>query len=241
MSSILVYHSISAPAVPLPSAADISPERFARQLQWLSRWRQVVPLTETLDRKRSGRRTAITFDDGFRDNLTVALPLLEKFNLPMTLFVSAGFVDQAGYLTESDLRELAQHPLITIGAHGFWHRHFNRLTVREARTELIDSRSLLADITRQPVELLAWPFGECDADLELLAAECGYRAAWSVWKGNNGRFSRWRVPLGRWDNMPRFIAKTCGGYAATKARGHRRHAEPEQILKGEPGQTALAS
>ena len=224
MSSILVYHSISAPAEPLPSAVDISPELFARHLSWLARWRDVVPLTDTLQRGRSARRTAITFDDGFRDNLTAALPLLEKFDLPMTLFVSAGFVDQAGYLSEADLRYLAQHKLITIGAHGFWHRHFNRLTVKEARSELIESRRFLQDITSRQIELLAWPFGECDEGLEVLAAECGYRAAWSVWKGNNDRFSRWRVPLGRWDNLPRFIAKTCGVYSATKARWHRRHA-----------------
>jgi peptidoglycan/xylan/chitin deacetylase (PgdA/CDA1 family) len=223
MSSILVYHSISAPARPMPSAIDISPELFARQLRWLARWRQVVPLSETVRGGRGWRRTAITFDDGFRDNLTVALPLLEQYDLPMTLFVSAGYVDQAGYLTEADLRELARHKLVTIGAHGFWHRHFNRLAVKEARTELIESREFLEDVTGQRVDLLAWPFGECNEELEVLAAECGYRAAWSVWKGSNTRFSRWRVPLGRWDNMPRFIAKTCGVYAATTARLHRRH------------------
>jgi len=240
MSSILVYHSISAPAEPLPSAVDISPELFERHLHWLSRWREVVPLTETLRQGRNARRTAITFDDGFRDNLTAALPLLEKFDLPITLFVSAGFVDQPGYLTKADLRALAQHQLVTIGAHGFWHRHFNRLPVKEARSELIESRRFLQDIIGRQVDLLAWPFGECNEGLEVLAAECGYRAAWSVWKGSNDRFSRWRVPLGRWDNLPRFIAKTCGLYGATKARWHRRHADQEQETN-QPQPTVLAA
>src|SRR6185369_15830336 len=177
MTSVLVYHSISSPPEPLPSAADISPERFARQLRWLARWRQVVPLTETLGRGRGTGRTAITFDDGFRDNLTVALPLLEKFDMPMTLFVSAGFVRQAGYLTEADVRYLAQHRLITIGAHGYWHRHFNRVPLKAARAELIESRRALEEMTGQKIDLLAWPFGECNENLEVLAAECGYRAA----------------------------------------------------------------
>src|SRR5207253_5974941 len=83
MSLVLVYHSISTPPEPLPSEMDISPARFEQQLRWLKRRRAVVPLVETLPARRPKyRQVAITFDDGFRDNLTVALPLLEQFELP---------------------------------------------------------------------------------------------------------------------------------------------------------------
>jgi len=199
---------------------DISPNRFARQLRWLSRWRRVVPLVDTLS-TGSDRRVALTFDDGYRDNLTVALPLLEKFQMPMTLFVTAGFVDRRGYLSEEELRTLAGHPLITIGAHGLWHRHFNRITFDDARFELIESRRLLQEITGREIDLMAWPFGECNDELEQLSKECGYRAAWSVWQGTNSSHSRWRVPMGRKDNLFRFVAKATGAYALTKARWHR--------------------
>ena len=64
------------------------PERFERQLGWLSRWAKVVRLHQTLRNVDTDRLVAITFDDGFRDNLTVALPLLEKFNMPMTLMMT---------------------------------------------------------------------------------------------------------------------------------------------------------
>jgi peptidoglycan/xylan/chitin deacetylase (PgdA/CDA1 family) len=219
MHSILVYHTISSPDEPLAGDIDISPARFARQLHWLSRWHQVVRLDETLGDLSGGSRArgvAITFDDGFRDNLTVALPLLEKFHLPITLFVAAGFVGQDGYLSTEELREIARHPLVTIGAHGFWHRHFTHLSNDEARLELRESRSLLKDITGLKIDLMAWPFGECDARLERLSKECGYRAAWSVWKGTNSTYSRWRVPLGRRDKMARFVAKVSGAYFPTK-------------------------
>ena len=221
MDSVLVYHSISTPPEPMLGEIDISPQRFAQQLRWLSRSGRVVPLVETLGARKSKGLVAITFDDGYRDNLTVALPLLEKFQLPMTLFVTAGFVDRDGFLSEEELRELSRHPLITIGAHGLWHRDFNGLELDDARFELIESRRLLEEITGQRVDLMAWPFGECKPDVERLSAECGYRAAWSVWKGTNGEHSRRRVPLGRRDNLIRFAAKASGVYALTKSKWRR--------------------
>lgn len=222
-----MYHSISSPAEPMPGDIDISPERFEQQLEWLARTKRVVTLDETLFHPPS-RAIAITFDDGYRDNLTVALPLLEKFKLPMTLFVVAGFVDSDGYLSEEELQEIASHPLITIGSHGLWHRHFNRITLDEARFELKESKHLLEGTIGKPVDLMAWPYGECTAEVEQLAGECGYRAAWSVWKGTNGAHSRWRVPLGRNDHMLRFIAKASGVYGLTEARLHRYHERRRQ-------------
>ena len=216
MHSILIYHTISSPPKPLPGDIDISPRRFERQLRWLSRWHQVVKLEETLGNNSRTRGVAITFDDGFRDNLTVALPLLEKFRLPITLFVAPGLVGREGYLSEEELREIARHPLVTIGAHGLWHRHFTRLSNDEARLELRESKSLLKNITGRRIDLMAWPFGDCDPGLERMSEECGYLAAWSVWKGTNSTYSRWRVPLGRRDNMARFIAKVSGAYIPTK-------------------------
>jgi len=220
MNSVLVYHSISAPAEPMPGDIAVSPARFEQQLAWLRKTNRVVRLEETLVRS-SGREIAITFDDGYRDNLTTALPLLEKYNLPMTLFVVAGFVNGDGYLSEDELRQISRHPLITIGAHGIWHRHFNRISHAEAQFELIESRRLLEETIEGKVDLMAWPYGECTREAEELAGSCGYRAAWSVWKGNDGRFSRWRVPLGRNDHMLRFVAKCSGLYGLTEARLHR--------------------
>ena len=221
MNSVLVYHTISSPREPMLADVDVSPERFEQQLRWLARWRRVVPLIETLSPDNGRRLVAITFDDGYRDNLTVALPLLEKYSQPATLFVSAGFIGREGYLSEDDLREISRHPLITIGAHGLWHRHFNLLPADEARLEMVESRRILERITGNKIDLMAWPYGECDRRLEQLSAECGYHASWSVWKGMNSPHSRWRVPVGRRDNMARFVIKALGFYAMTEARLHR--------------------
>lgn len=219
MHSVLVYHTIDEVKGQPICPEMISPERFEQQLQWLSRCHRVTPLIETLSSKRNS--VALTFDDGYRDNLTAALPLLEKYSMPATIFMVAGFVDRDGYLSESELREISKHPLVTIGSHGLWHRNFNELSETEARFELTESRRALENITGQPITLLAWPYGECSSHLEQLSGECGYAASWSVWKGNNSRHSLWRVPLGARDNLVRFAAKVSGVYALTEAKLHR--------------------
>jgi peptidoglycan/xylan/chitin deacetylase (PgdA/CDA1 family) len=216
MHTILTYHSISSPPEPLPADADVSPEKFEAHLRWLAAHRRVVPLGDVLAAPARARLVAVTFDDGFRDNLTAALPLLEQYRTPATIFVTAGFVGREGYLTEGDVRELAAHPLITVGAHGLHHRHFARLTADEARHELRESRRVLEAITGRTVDLMAWPYGECNAELERMSAACGYRAAWSVWHGRNTSHSLWRVPLSRYDTLPRFMLKVSRAYFPVK-------------------------
>lgn len=219
MHSVLVYHTIDEARGQTTCPEMIAPARFERQLNWLSRRRRVTPLIETLSNKTS--LVALTFDDGYRDNFTTALPLLEKYSMPATIFMVAGFVGRDGYLSPAELREISKHPLVTIGSHGLWHRNFNAISETEARFELTESRRALESIIDQKVTLMAWPYGECNSQLEQLSAECGYAASWSVWRGSNGRHSRWRVPLGARDNMVRFVAKVSGAYALTEAKLHR--------------------
>lgn len=217
MHRAIVYHTISAPKTALPANIDVSPERFETHLGWLSKRRErVVPLRKFLSAPDKENLFAITFDDGFRDNLTVALPLLEKYELPMTLFIAASFIGKEEYLHEEDVQTLASHPLVTIGSHGFWHRHLTKASEEDVRFDLSESKKLLEEITGKEIDLLAYPFGDCNRKVERISEECGYVAAWSVWNGQNTPFSRWRVPLGRNDNLPRFIAKVSPIYFPVK-------------------------
>ncbi|CAN5414979.1 polysaccharide deacetylase family protein [soil metagenome] len=217
MHKVVVYHTISSPEAALPADTDISPQRFETHLRWLAKRRKhVTTLRETLFPTAHKNLIAITFDDGYRDNLTVALPLLEKYDLPMTLFMAADFIGKEDYLTADDLKFLAAHPLVTIGSHAFSHQHLTELSKAEAEFELLESKKILEEITGKTIDLLAYPYGDCNSTIEWLSAECGYAAAWSVWNGNNTPHSRWRIPLGRNDNLPRFIAKVSPFYFPVK-------------------------
>jgi peptidoglycan/xylan/chitin deacetylase (PgdA/CDA1 family) len=89
---ILLYHRVADPPSD-PWALSVTPEHFAEQLDALRRHMDVVPLVELLrdDRRRtSDRAVAVTFDDGYGDNLHAAWPLLRHFDVPWTLFLASG-------------------------------------------------------------------------------------------------------------------------------------------------------
>src|SRR5215831_16190313 len=92
---ILLYHRVAAIDSD-PWSLCITPERFSEHLEVL---RECMPITlEQAD--LSGRygakrpRVVVTFDDGYADNLYAAKPLLERFDIPATVFVVTGYVGQ---------------------------------------------------------------------------------------------------------------------------------------------------
>lgn len=99
---ILMYHSISK------SRRDsdvfdlhVSPANFDRQIRELSRTCEIVTLSDMMRDFRNGQlrpnTVALTFDDGYANNLEVAAPILRKFNAPATLFVCTGFLGRDSY------------------------------------------------------------------------------------------------------------------------------------------------
>jgi peptidoglycan/xylan/chitin deacetylase (PgdA/CDA1 family) len=88
--AVLLYHRVAARDHD-PHGNCVTPEHFDQQLAFIGHTMNVVALDELARRVREGRRTnglvAITFDDGYEDNLTQALPLLEKHSVPATFFI----------------------------------------------------------------------------------------------------------------------------------------------------------
>jgi len=94
--SILVYHRV------VPEPDPLVPDHVcAREFDWqlaaLERWFTVLPLREAAARLRGGtlpaRSACVTFDDGYADNVTVALPILRRRGVPATFFLATSFID----------------------------------------------------------------------------------------------------------------------------------------------------
>jgi peptidoglycan/xylan/chitin deacetylase (PgdA/CDA1 family) len=94
--SILTYHRVTTePDALFPD--QVCAAEFDAQMRLLRRWFNVLPLAEAITRLGDGklpaRAACVTFDDGYEDNATVALPILLRHRLPATFFVSTGFLD----------------------------------------------------------------------------------------------------------------------------------------------------
>jgi peptidoglycan/xylan/chitin deacetylase (PgdA/CDA1 family) len=94
--SILIYHRVLAAPDPLfPEQVDA--RRFEQHVRLLNRWFRVMPLAEAVrrlaNRTLPPRAACITFDDGYADNVEVALPILQRHQTPATFFVASGFLD----------------------------------------------------------------------------------------------------------------------------------------------------
>jgi peptidoglycan/xylan/chitin deacetylase (PgdA/CDA1 family) len=107
---ILLYHRIAECASPDPFALCVTPRHFAEHLEVLKSHGPVISLrqlSDDLHRKRLPRRAvAITFDDGYADNLHQAKPLLDRYAMPATLFVASGYLGGAREFWWDELERL---------------------------------------------------------------------------------------------------------------------------------------
>ena len=132
------------------------------------------------------RSVIITMDDGNESVYTEALPLIEKYRVPVTLFIYPSAISNASYaMTWSQLRALKATGLFDIQSHTYWHPNFKiekrRLTPSQYNKfvdiQLRRSREVLDRKLGIKVSMLAWPFGIYDKELIQKANKDGYTAA----------------------------------------------------------------
>jgi peptidoglycan/xylan/chitin deacetylase (PgdA/CDA1 family) len=107
---ILCYHRLAEPSFD-PWSLCVTPEHFAQHLEHLSRVAQPVPLAEiqsTTVRRRP--LVAVTFDDGYADNVLAGSPLLQRHGVAATIFLTTGFVDSERELWWDELERALFEP-----------------------------------------------------------------------------------------------------------------------------------
>jgi len=111
--TILMYHRVLAVADPM-RPHDITAPTFDEQMGALARVFNVLPLSEALTRLAAGtlpeRSACITFDDGYRDNVAIALPILQRLRLPATFYVTSGVLGDGRMFNDTVIEALREAP-----------------------------------------------------------------------------------------------------------------------------------
>jgi peptidoglycan/xylan/chitin deacetylase (PgdA/CDA1 family) len=177
---ILIYHAVGTKIrEDRLGIYTISPELFAEHMAALAAY-PGNQLTGILDgHAGQGLRTAVTFDDGYKDNLHVAAPILLKRGIPFTVFISTSFVQNrdANYLSPEEVKELARLPGVTIGAHGATHIPLTQCDDAALQGELKGSKHYLEDLLGKEVKTMSYPHGAVDRRVREGVAEAGYTVA----------------------------------------------------------------
>lgn len=196
---ILMYHHIG-PAP--PDAGGHRPlwvrrEVLRRQLAELrgAGFRAVRPgeYLDALATPTAERVVWITFDDGWLNNYTDALPELVAAGMTATFFLVSDWSvgGRPDCLNVAQARELLAAGM-SVGSHTCSHPHLARLSRAEVRRELCDSRAQLQDALGVPVDTFCLPYGSHNAAVIEEARAAGYRAVLSTVRGNrNADRDRW--------------------------------------------------
>ncbi len=163
-SAILTYHSLDDTG----SVISISPWLFRRQMEALAENEiPVVPLSQIY--QHSGA-VAITFDDGFASFADVAVPVLQRFSFPATVFVVSGYcggyndwptqspgIPRTPLMSWAVLRDLPRN--VAVGAHTVTHQDLRSLGNDEMRREVCQSRTQIEQEIGRTVDSFAYPYG----------------------------------------------------------------------------------
>jgi peptidoglycan/xylan/chitin deacetylase (PgdA/CDA1 family) len=191
---VLCYHALS------PTwEADLSttPERFEQQIALLSRrGYRGVTFSDAVRSPWRERIVAITFDDAYRSVIELARPILDRYELPATVFAPTAGVDAGGPLSwpgieqwlggpdERELTPMTWQQLRSlasagweIGSHTATHPHLTEIDDGALEEELTSSKAVCEQRLEAPCTSLAYPFGDVDARVLAATARAGYGAA----------------------------------------------------------------
>ncbi len=230
---IITYHAVR-PEAPRGAMLVVSARSFDRQMRFLKeRHYNVVSLEEIAkvikEKKRIPPKTiAITIDDGYKDNYTYAYPILEKYNLPATVFLIANEVgNKVGLgdkLTWEEVLLMQDSGLITFGSHTLSHHTLVDIKSEgELRREIFDSKVMLEEKLKRPVNTFCYPVGAFNAKVKNLVKEAGYKVGVAVSPGrafpNDDVFALKRLRISsNCDNLFVFWIETSGYYTFFKKK-----------------------
>lgn len=192
---VLLYHGVAGDASAELRRFTVSPAAFDQQMTMLAEEGYTTLTVSGFLPALHGNTAAlppkpalVTFDDGFANTLTEALPILERHGFASTLYATTGFLGDVGrgvnrsgdaMLSWAELAELAGRGM-EIGAHTHSHPMLDTLPPEAARDEIARSKDLIEQALGAPVRSFAYPHGYSSAAVRRMVADAGYSSACAV-------------------------------------------------------------
>ncbi len=180
---ILEYHQVTdAPLDPDFEVYNVPPAEFAAQLDYLqAEGYTTITLKEFMHAVRGykplpAKPIILTFDDGYKENYTEMLPILEAHGMTAVVYVITNTLGKAGYLTFDDLKDM-QRRGIEIGSHTADHIPLTELDETFRRRQVRESKIYLEWSGLEPICSLSYPNGAFNSELEELLREEKYLTA----------------------------------------------------------------
>ena len=223
---ILMYHNVAECA----GFNTVAVSSIEEQLSWVADRTAVVTLAEYTAAIETGgasdNRVAFTVDDAYSSFSTHVLPVCERKNIPVAVFVPVDHVgcwnvwdgsitgERFEIVSWEALAEIARHPLVTVGSHGLSHSRLSLLDESDVRREMAESKQSIENHLGVPVEFFSYPYGQTTDFTKktvVSARESGYRAACSTRFGRTNRrddlYRLFRVEIEPVDTMDSFRRK----------------------------------
>ena len=204
---ILCYHGVTERSQRHPndrSGLHIRADRFEAQLNYLRRHYHVISLAEFVKARQHNLplpdySVVITFDDGYRNFLTAALPRLIARNMHVSIFLITDRIqpdnqshvdewresDDEKYLSWEEVKTLQQHG-VEIGSHTCSHRKLSEIVPVEAERELSVSHQTIAAHLSEATMPLAFPYGSYSDAVIAMTRKLPYTCALTTDAGTNG-------------------------------------------------------
>jgi len=192
--AVLIYHRI-ADNDGKPEKLKLTPAKFARQMDYLSRHHYQTISPDDLfaflkGEKGLPRRVIILcFDDGYKDIYLNAYPILRRYGFTATIFLVSQFAVETSkprekLLSWEEIEEMSQYG-ITFGSHSHTHAWLTSLSDEELHRELKQSKAILESKLNRPVNFFCYPYGKLNERVKEAVKKAGYLTAFSGQPGKN--------------------------------------------------------
>ena len=196
---VYYYHRVGPFRDGAPLKMNVTPDAFREHMAVLAKRAHPVPIDDLVACARERRpfprgAVAVTFDDGYKDLLEFALPVLREFKIPATFFVVSGGmggtdrwveiegVPQEPVMSWDDLKRLRDEGM-TIGSHSASHARLDGLSGAALEREIAGSRGDLQAKLGAEIRHFAYPQGRFSPEAEKAVEAAGYAAGWATRKG----------------------------------------------------------